>query len=153
MVRDDRAAPEAPLRHDGTIRAVSFSPDGQTALTGSNDTTARLWDVNTGLPKGAAMKHDGEVMAVSFSPDGQTALTGSSDTTARLWFLPERVNDSPEHLRLWVETMTWLTMDDQGGTRRLKADEGKRKQEKLNAQGGPPEIRFQGKTPRQPPAR
>jgi len=96
----------------------------------------------------------GGVLAVAFSPDGQTALTGSADKTARLWFLPEKVNGSPERLRLWVEVMTWLTMDDLGVVmRRLKPDEWKRKQEELNAQGGAPEIRFPGKTPRQPPAR
>ena len=39
---------------DGTVQAVAFSPDGQTALTGSWDNTARLWDVKTGQPRGAA---------------------------------------------------------------------------------------------------
>ena len=64
---------------------MAFSPDGQTALTGSDDKTARLWDVTTGQPRGAALKHEGLVYAVAFSPDGQTALTGSWDNTARLW--------------------------------------------------------------------
>ena len=64
---------------------MAFSPDGQTALTGSADGTARLWDVKTGQPPDAALKHDGSVFAVAFSPDGQTALTGSADKTARLW--------------------------------------------------------------------
>ena len=135
------------------VNALAFSPDGQTALTGSEDKTARLWDVKTGQPRGAVLKHEGVVNAVAFSRDGQTALTGSADKTARLWFLPEKVDGSPERLRLWVEVMTGLTMDDQGGMRRLKAEEWKRKQVALNAQGGPPEIRFPGKTPRQPPAR
>ena len=103
------------------VIAVAFSPDGQIALTGSWDNTARLWDVKTGQPRGAALKHEGRVHAVAFSPDGQTALTGSVDNTARLWFLPEKVDGSPERLRLWVEVMTWLTMDDLGGMRRLKA--------------------------------
>ena len=67
----------AALKHDGAVFAVAFSPDGQTALTGSDDNTARLWDVKTGQPRGAALKHDGAVGAVAFSPDGQTALTGS----------------------------------------------------------------------------
>ena len=70
---------------DGMVIAVAFSPDGQTALTGSWDNTARLWDVKTGQPRGAALKHDEIVLAVAFSPDGKTALTGSVDKTARLW--------------------------------------------------------------------
>src|SRR5262249_39336037 len=36
-----------PLRHQGTVLAVAFSPDGQTILTGSNVNTAQLWDAKT----------------------------------------------------------------------------------------------------------
>jgi len=67
------------------VRAVAFSPDGQTVLTGSTDTTARLWDARTGKPLHEPLQHQGEVWAVAFSPDGQTVLTGSTDNTARLW--------------------------------------------------------------------
>ena len=71
--------------HGDAVQAVAFSPDGKTALTGSFDNTARLWDARTGKPIGKAMRHDGTVRAVAFSPDGKAALTGSFDDTARLW--------------------------------------------------------------------
>ena len=44
--------------HEGAVNAVAFSPDGRTALTASSDKTARLWDVETGRPRGAAWKHE-----------------------------------------------------------------------------------------------
>ncbi len=74
-----------PLLHDGRVIAVAFSPMGETVLTGSGDTTARLWDAKTGAPRGEPMRHEADVYAVAFSPDGKTVLTGSWDSTARLW--------------------------------------------------------------------
>ena len=34
--------------HGKAVKSVAFSPDGRTALTGSDDRTARLWDTATG---------------------------------------------------------------------------------------------------------
>src|SRR5262249_34541775 len=46
-----------PLRHQGDIKAVAFSPDGRTFLTGSEDKTARLWDAATGESRGDPLYH------------------------------------------------------------------------------------------------
>lgn len=73
------------LVHDEGVRAVAFSPDGQTVLTGSNDKTVRLWGARTGQARGEPLVHPEIVRAVAFSPDGQTVLTGSYDNTVRLW--------------------------------------------------------------------
>ena len=63
---------------------MAFSPDGRLVLTGSQDSTARLWQAATGKPLATLSGHTGTITTVAFSPNGQV-LTGSSDSTARLW--------------------------------------------------------------------
>jgi Tol biopolymer transport system component len=73
--------------HTGFILALAFSPDGKRALSGSEDTTVRLWDLATGREIRPLVGHTGEVLAVAFSPDGKRALSGGMDRTIRLWDL------------------------------------------------------------------
>jgi WD40 repeat protein/tRNA A-37 threonylcarbamoyl transferase component Bud32 len=74
-----------PMRHQDSVLAVVFSPDGKAVLTGSEDKTARLWSAASGKELTRPLNHPGAVNAVAFSPDGRAVLTGSQDGTARLW--------------------------------------------------------------------
>ena len=67
------------------VLAVSFSPDGTTVASGSDDETVRLWEVDSGQEKAILRGHTDRVFAVSFSPDGTTVASGSADGTVRLW--------------------------------------------------------------------
>ena len=71
--------------HEGDVLSVSFSPDGNTVASGSEDSTVRLWDVGTGAERRTLQGHRGSVWSVSFSPDGTTVASGSVDDTVRLW--------------------------------------------------------------------
>src|SRR5512146_222932 len=48
------------------VLSVAFSPDGKYVLTGSNDWTARLWDVPTGYLVRTFTGHTGGVTSVAF---------------------------------------------------------------------------------------
>ena len=59
-----------PLRHDESVNAVAFRPDGAVVLTGSDDQTTRFWDAKTGAPLGPPRRHGTAIRAAAFSPTG-----------------------------------------------------------------------------------
>jgi len=71
--------------HTGFVRSIALSPDGRYAITGSNDTTARLWDVESGLELRVLGGHKKEVEGVAYDPGGRTVATCSTDGTVKLW--------------------------------------------------------------------
>jgi WD40 repeat protein/transcriptional regulator with XRE-family HTH domain len=83
------AAGKLPLRvfsgHSDAISSAAISPDMKYLLTGSADTTARLWELATGRKVYTLSGHTGEIASVAFSPDNKSILSGSSDATAKLW--------------------------------------------------------------------
>ncbi|MBI2900103.1 MAG: hypothetical protein HYY17_07950 [Planctomycetes bacterium] len=72
-------------RHAGAVESVAFSPDGKRALSGSDDATLKLWEVESGKEIATWKGHEKEVSSVAFSPDGKRALSGSEDNTLKLW--------------------------------------------------------------------
>jgi len=77
-----------PMKHDGQVFSVAFSPDGTKFVTASWGGTARLWDATTGKPLGLPIRSGGQYRCVAFSPDGTKFATGSTfllGGEARLW--------------------------------------------------------------------
>ena len=74
------------VRHAHSVFAVACSPDGKHALTGGDDSTARLWNVKTGKQL-KIWEHGGRVYSVKFTPNGRRILTASDDATPVLYEL------------------------------------------------------------------
>ena len=73
--------------HTSIINSVAISNDGKYALTGSQDLTARWWNLETGKTLKELRGHTASIFSVAISNDGKYALTGSYDNTARWWNL------------------------------------------------------------------
>ena len=70
--------------HTETIRAMAFSPDGNTMVSAGADGTVRAWNVENQTSE-ILTDLDGPVHAVAFSPDGRLLITGGEDTIVRVW--------------------------------------------------------------------
>lgn len=71
--------------HADRITALRVSRNGRYVLTGSEDNTARLWEVETGQCVRTLEGHTGSVESVGLSAGGLYALSGAHDRTVRLW--------------------------------------------------------------------
>ena len=76
------------LEHKNTVFGAAFSPDSRMLLTGSTDSTARLWAVPGGEPLARPLDLHRTVHLVAFAPDGRSLATQDGDLV-RLWALPE----------------------------------------------------------------
>jgi WD40 repeat protein len=75
------------LEHKNTVFDATFSPDSRMLLTGSTDSTARLWAVPSGGPLARPLDLHRNVQRVAFGPDGRSAATQDGELI-RLWTLP-----------------------------------------------------------------
>jgi serine/threonine protein kinase len=73
--------------HTKEITCVAFSPQGNRAISGSEDRSVRLWDLRSGKGLLTMTKHESKVMTVGISPNGSFALSGGRDSRLILWDL------------------------------------------------------------------
>jgi WD40 repeat protein len=70
-------------------RSYSFSPDGQTIISGGSWGVISAYD-RAGKKLGNFVGHESEVWAIAVSPDGNYLVSGSADQTVRLWDVKTR---------------------------------------------------------------
>ena len=77
-----RAAIYALRGHTSTVRCLKMA-DASTAISGSRDTTLRVWDIKNGTLKATLMGHQASVRCLEIH--GDLVVSGSYDTTAKIW--------------------------------------------------------------------
>ncbi|KAI9754219.1 MAG: hypothetical protein M4579_004816 [Chaenotheca gracillima] len=96
--------------HGEAILATHFSPASSSRMvSGSGDSTARIWDCDTGTPVHTLKGHSSWVLAVSWSPDNSTIATGSMDNSVRLWDADtgKQLGTPLKGHTKWVSSLAW----------------------------------------------
>lgn len=77
--------------HDSWARALGFSLDGQTLVTGGYDGRLMWWPVTADAPTPSRTveAHQGWIRALAVSPDGQLLATCGNDKRVKLWRLAD----------------------------------------------------------------
>jgi len=70
---------------DPVYRIALISSNGPILASASWDRTARLWNLESGLPIGLPLRHLQDLLCVSFSTDGKLLATGCWDNNAYSW--------------------------------------------------------------------
>ena len=76
--------PKTVGKHEGCVFALAFSPDERLIVSGSDDQTIRVWEIES-QNEVRRFHHEGWVNSVAFSPDGTHVVSGSEDKSLRLW--------------------------------------------------------------------
>jgi WD40 repeat protein len=71
--------------HGDIVHSVAFSPDHQTAASGSADKTIRIWNLADGKQLKSINAHGSSVYCVAYSPDGTQIASGGFDKLVKVW--------------------------------------------------------------------
>ncbi|MBW4567109.1 MAG: WD40 repeat domain-containing protein [Tolypothrix carrinoi HA7290-LM1] len=72
------------------VNSLTFSPDGQTLVSGGADSTIKIWHSGAVDLIDILHKHNGMVRCVAFTPDGRMLATGGDDRKILFWDLMHR---------------------------------------------------------------
>lgn len=73
--------------HTDSVLAVAVTPDGKLVISGSDDSTVKIWNRETGKELNTFKGHTHAVRSVAVTPDGKLVISGSDDSTVKVWNL------------------------------------------------------------------
>jgi ribosome assembly protein 4 len=71
--------------HMGAVYRIAWSADSKRLLSGSSDTTLKVWDITRQKLMRDCPGHEDEVYGVDWSPSGTPAASGGKDQKVKLW--------------------------------------------------------------------
>jgi WD40 repeat protein len=125
------------MRHRGPFwYAVAFSKDGQTLVTGCDDSTARIWDIATSKPIGPMLPHDAALRTAVFAENDRQIITGTSVGTTYIWNVSrEPLESDVAQIVLSLQVSTGMELSADGEVRPLDQDTWLERRKRLAAFG------------------
>ena len=71
--------------HTGAVRTIALTPDGRRAVSGADDLTVGIWDLELGTQIHSCKGHTDWIRAVVVSPDGRWVISTGDDCTVHIW--------------------------------------------------------------------
>lgn len=71
--------------HRSDVYDVAVTPDGKLAITGSDDRTVRVWELDTGKAICTLNGHTRQIWSVSVAGDGRMVVSASDDRDVIVW--------------------------------------------------------------------
>ncbi|MBW4642192.1 MAG: hypothetical protein KME23_04105 [Goleter apudmare HA4340-LM2] len=97
-----------------TASTIVISADGQTLVSGGQDKTINVWELQTGKLKKTLRSDSGAINDLVIAPDGKTVVSGSGDRLVRIWDLTS--NRPPQLLTGHSGNVTDVEISSDGKT-------------------------------------
>jgi WD40 repeat protein len=96
---DNEPQPHLVISADDTsISRLEYLPDGQRVVTGSDDGTVKVWNLENGEQEGTSMEHESEVYDLAVTRDGTRIISSDVDGNIKVWNV-----ESHEIVKEWID--------------------------------------------------
>lgn len=76
-------------KHRGIVLCMQFTPDSRYMISGANDKTVKMWDIQTGKNKFVFKGHRESVTALAISDDGKELVSADACGEIKIWNLED----------------------------------------------------------------